>query len=145
MLNCSLRCRTRADPHVMHTDPASTGVADACQLSPGHLPSIINVAASDSSDTRWEDSNYGKCVDIYAPGVAILSSMYYNPTATLTASGTSMACPHASGAAAQYLQLNPSATPQEVSALAMQRIPTLLLGALIETLLVTGTSPSREW
>ena len=66
------------------------------------------------TDTRWDYSNYGKCVDIYAPGVAITSAMYYTPTSTLTASGTSMACPHVSGAVAQYLQLNPNAAAQEV-------------------------------
>ena len=89
--------------------------ADACLLSPGHLPPVITVAASDNTDTRWSYSNYGTCVDLYAPGVNILSAMYTTPTATLVASGTSMACPLASGAVAQYLQLDPTASPAQVS------------------------------
>ena len=79
------------------------------------MPTVVNVAASDSTDTRWPNSNYGGCVDVYAPGVSITSSMANTPTTYLTATGTSMACPHVSGAAAQYLQLNPTALPQEVT------------------------------
>ena len=45
--------------------------ADACNLSPARLPQCITVAASDLSDTRWIDSNYGKCVDLYAPGMPV--------------------------------------------------------------------------
>ena len=89
--------------------------ADACQLSPARLPAGITVAASDKTDTRWPNSNYGSCVDLYAPGVAVLSAMHTSDTATMTASGTSMSCPHVSGVAALYLQSNPTAQPNEVS------------------------------
>lgn len=89
--------------------------ADACQLSPARLPAGITVAASDKMDTRWPNSNYGSCVDLYGPGVAVLSAMDTSDTATMTASGTSMACPHVSGVAALYLQSNPTAQPNEVS------------------------------
>ncbi|KAL3162994.1 hypothetical protein ABBQ32_009426 [Trebouxia sp. C0010 RCD-2024] len=88
---------------------------DACQLSPARLPAGITVAASDKTDTRWPNSNYGRCVDLYGPGVAVLSAMDTSDTATMTASGTSMACPHVSGVAALYLQSNPTAQPNEVS------------------------------
>lgn len=90
-------------------------IADACQLSPGRVPAVINVAASDQNDARWPNSNYGQCVTLYAPGVAIRSDMYYSDTATIVASGTSMACPLVSGVAALYLQANPSAQPEEAS------------------------------
>lgn len=91
-----------------------TGCADACGVSPGRMEAVINVAATDSTDARWSKGNYGTCVDIYAPGVDITSSVAKSTTATLLASGTSMACPHVTGAAAQYLQLNTTAPPQEV-------------------------------
>ncbi|KAK9817300.1 hypothetical protein WJX72_012366 [[Myrmecia] bisecta] len=90
--------------------------SDACQLSPGRLPAAITVAATDASDARWASSNYGTCVDLYAPGVQVLSSMYFTTTATITASGTSMACPHVAGVSALYLQNNPTAQPVEVAA-----------------------------
>lgn len=51
------------------------GAADACDLSPARLPQCIAVGATDVSDTRWSGSNYGRCVDLYAPGVAITSAM----------------------------------------------------------------------
>ena len=89
-------------------------LADACQLSPARVSTALTVAASDITDTRWASSNYGSCVDLYSPGVNILSSMDTSNTATITATGTSMATPIVSGVAALYLQDNPSASAAEV-------------------------------
>ncbi len=88
--------------------------ADACGTSPAMLPGVITVAASNKDDARWAYSNYGTCVDLYAPGAKILSATYTSPSATLVASGTSMACPVVSGVAALYLQNSPRAGPPEV-------------------------------
>ncbi|WP_112136813.1 S8 family serine peptidase [Glycomyces dulcitolivorans] len=88
---------------------------DACNVSPASAPSAITVAASDDTDTRAYFSNYGSCVDVFAPGVDITSAWYSSNTATNTISGTSMASPHVAGAAAVYLGLNPSATTDDVA------------------------------
>jgi subtilisin family serine protease len=88
--------------------------ADACNYSPARTPTAITVNASDSSDVRASFSNYGTCTSIFAPGVNITSSWNTNDTATNTISGTSMATPHVTGAAALYLATNPTASPATV-------------------------------
>lgn len=70
----------------------------ACNSSPGRAPSAITVAATDSADNKASWSNYGSCVDLFAPGVGINSLWYTGGTASL--SGTSMAAPHVAGIAA---------------------------------------------
>jgi subtilisin family serine protease len=87
---------------------------DACTKSPARLPDAITVGATDSSDKQASFSNYGTCLDLYAPGVNILSSANSSNTATMSMSGTSMATPHVTGAAALYLAENPTATPAQV-------------------------------
>lgn len=76
---------------------------DACNVSPASTPSAITVAAMDVKDARASFSNFGKCVDVFGPGVNILST--WNNGATNTISGTSMATPHVAGLAAYYLSL----------------------------------------
>jgi subtilisin family serine protease len=89
--------------------------ADASGDSPARVPEAITVAASDKTDLQAYFSNFGKVVDLYAPGVDITSSWGTGDTATKTISGTSMATPHVVGAAALYLAGHPDATPQQVS------------------------------
>jgi subtilisin family serine protease len=87
---------------------------DACDYSPSRVSSAITVSASDSSDDKASWANYGTCVDFFAPGVNITSAGHSSNTATATFSGTSMAAPHAAGAAALYLEASRSATPAAV-------------------------------
>ncbi|HET7167949.1 MAG TPA: S8 family peptidase [Candidatus Limnocylindrales bacterium] len=87
----------------------------ACQFSPARVPEAMTVAASTSSDAKASFSNWGTCVDWFAPGQAITSSWGTSDTATNTISGTSMASPHTAGVAAQLLQGNPSASPASIA------------------------------
>ena len=88
---------------------------NACNYSPASEPSAITVGATTSSDARASYSNYGSCVDIFAPGSGITSAWIGNISATNTISGTSMATPHVAGAAALALAANPSASPAAVT------------------------------
>ena len=75
---------------------------NACNVSPASAASATTVAATTSSDARASYSNYGSCVDLYAPGSSITSTWYTSTSAVNTISGTSMAAPHVAGAAARY-------------------------------------------
>lgn len=87
---------------------------NSCNQSPARVAEGITVGATDINDAKASFSNYGTCVDLHAPGVSITSSWATSDTATNTISGTSMASPHVAGVAAQYLQLNPTASPAQV-------------------------------
>ena len=95
---------------------AGNSNADACNYSPSAEPSAITVGATDSGDVRASYSNYGSCVDIFAPGSSITSAWNSSSTATNTISGTSMASPHVAGVAALALAANPTASPTAVAA-----------------------------
>jgi subtilisin family serine protease len=89
---------------------------DACNGSPARAPEALTVAASDRNDRRASFSNYGACVDLFAPGHQIASAWHTGDSATKTISGTSMAAPHVAGAVALHLGAHPKAKPAEVAA-----------------------------
>ncbi|MBD8526685.1 S8 family serine peptidase [Pseudomarimonas arenosa] len=89
--------------------------SNACNYSPARAAAAITVGSTTSSDARSSFSNYGNCLDIFAPGSSITSAWYNSNSATNTISGTSMASPHVAGVAALYLANNPTATPSQVT------------------------------
>jgi subtilisin family serine protease len=101
---------------VTYAVAAANDWGDACYYSPARIAAALTVAASTTADERSWFSNYGRCVDLYAPGSGILSAWHTGSTATNTLDGTSMASPHVAGVAALYLQGNPTAAPATVSA-----------------------------
>jgi len=101
--------------------------SNACNFSPAFVPAAITVGSTTSLDARSSFSNYGSCTDIWAPGSSVLSAGHTSDTATATLSGTSMACPHVSGAAALILAANPT---MEASAVVSE----LLDNAALDTL-----------
>jgi subtilisin family serine protease len=115
---------------VVYAIAAGNSAADACATSPGSAPNAITVGATDNTDAFASFSNFGACVKMNAPGVGIVSAWIGSNVATTGASGTSMAAPHVTGAAAVYLQGNPSATPAQVRAALTSAATTNVLGGL---------------
>jgi subtilisin family serine protease/putative cell wall-binding protein len=93
---------------------------DACGVSPARAPSALTVGATQSNDARWRvngqaGSNFGACLDLFAPGAGVVSTWHTSTTATNLSTGTSMAAPHVAGAAALHLSAFPSATSAAVA------------------------------
>jgi subtilisin family serine protease len=107
---------------ITYTLAAGNGNVDACTNSPGNVPAGITVGNVNPADDRrrlvspTNGSNWGPCLDLFAPGVGIQAAGFASDTATSTFSGTSQAAPHVAGTAAKYLQFHTAATPAAIHA-----------------------------
>jgi subtilisin family serine protease len=93
---------------------AGNDSADACTGSPARVAEAMTVGATDQNDAKASFSDFGSCVDWFAPGVDITSAWFLTNSSINTISGTSMATPHTVGVAALYLQGNPTASAATV-------------------------------
>jgi len=122
---------------VTYAIAAGNSNANACNYSPARVAAALTAGASTQTDARASFSNYGSCLDLFAPGQSITSAWYTSDGATNTISGTSMASPHVAGVAALYLETNTSATPATV-------VQAIVTGATTGRLTNIGSgSPNR--
>jgi serine protease len=99
---------------VTYAIAAGNSNANACNYSPARVSQALTVGSSTNTDARSSFSNFGTCVDLFAPGSSITSAWSTGDQATNTISGTSMASPHVAGVAALYLSNDPAASPSTV-------------------------------
>ncbi|MFC5268283.1 S8 family peptidase [Kribbella qitaiheensis] len=107
--------KASVDSGVTYAVAAGNDSSDACGGSPSKEPSAITVGATDDQDAKATFSNWGTCVDLFAPGVDVESVGITAPDSTAKMSGTSMATPHVAGGIALYLSAHPDATPADVA------------------------------
>jgi subtilisin family serine protease len=93
---------------------AGNANTEACEFIPAKYPGVITVGATEIGDNRSVFSNYGSCIDLFAPGTAILSASVQDDKSSVIKSGTSMSSPNVAGIVALFLEENPKATPAEV-------------------------------
>lgn len=114
---------------------------NACSYSPARAPSAITIGAIDRTDAQASYSNFGSCVDVWAPGTNITSAWIGGSTATRTISGTSMASPHVAGLAARLAQAFPGISNSEiVSKLTGNKSSALAVSTYVETELPVATT-----
>ena len=131
---------------------AGNSNVDACTASPAREPLALTVGATVSSDQRASYSNWGTCVDLFAPGSSVTSAGNGSDTGSAIMSGTSMATPHVAGLAALFLQTNAAATPATVASAIKSAATTGVVGspgagspnALLYTALGAAPAPAPE-
>jgi subtilisin family serine protease len=116
---------------------AGNSAVDACGQSPANVGAALTVASVNNTDTQTSWSNYGSCVDLYAPGNSVRTSSMTTDTSVTSVSGTSISSPLVAGAAALYLESHPAAAPSEV-------VSVITASATVGRVQLLGTgSPNR--
>lgn len=113
---------------------------DSCATSPGRVTRVVTVAASDAADVMAPFSNGGQCVDLFAPGVAILSTDSRS-NGTRLLSGTSMATPYVTGALAVQMAVRGTTAPQAQNRVVARATPGVVTGTAQRCILLSGCRP----
>lgn len=114
---------------VVYVAAAGNDAVDACSISPAHIAPVITVGATDSTDQRPSFSNYGSCLDLFAPGTNVISLFGSSDVALGIGSGTSFSAPLVAGIAALVLEDHPTFTPAQVAAAVVDATSPGVVGA----------------